>query len=69
MKIEELQGSLEAHELKMVNKNVEKVIDEQALQAQVSNRCHSSRGRWKKNSFCGKLNKRRMINQSRSRNG
>ncbi|XP_047166692.1 uncharacterized protein LOC124835742 [Vigna umbellata] len=32
MKVEELQGSLEAHELKMLNRNADKASDEQALQ-------------------------------------
>jgi len=57
LKIEELQGTLEAHELKMVNKIVEKAKEEQALQAQMSNMGHSSRGRWKKNNSSGRFSK------------
>ena len=45
LKIEELQGTLEAHELKMVNKIAEKAKEEQVVQAQMSNMGHSSRGR------------------------
>lgn len=42
MIVEGLQGSLEAHELKLLTQNAEKVNEEQALQVQVTKKVGSS---------------------------
>jgi len=49
MKVEDLQGKLEAYELKMINKNAKKASEEQALQLQALSRERSTCGRWTKN--------------------